>query len=347
MIFEEYEKMADSINKFIGSSELEKTSWIVLEKIHGANFSFHTDGEWVQIGRRRDFLMEGENFFNHITASFMNDYPEKMKTIYRMVETSTGKQIKQVSIYGELFGGYYSNVPTNGNQKPIQKEIQYCPDVRWCAFDIGYRTQFEEGLNEYLDPDVAMEIFKSLDIFYLQPLMIGTMSQALNFKLGFDSTIPKLLGLPPLPAGSNKAEGVVVKPIKTLKCPTRRGGEVERVIIKIKLPEFEEERKQTLPKATKPVSKSKKDIVLQRILANATPQRLTNAISKIGFPDKENQKLIINEFKTDIFTDLFANDVEAHQLWESLEEKQREIIENVLNQKTSSLLKQYILNMNK
>ena len=97
--------MSNCINDFVCSKELEKATWIVLEKIHGANLSFHTDGEYVQIGRRRDFLAEGENFFNHLTASFMSNYPEKMKSVYRMVETFIGKRVKQVSIYGEIFGG--------------------------------------------------------------------------------------------------------------------------------------------------------------------------------------------------------------------------------------------------
>lgn len=34
----------------------------------------------------------------------------------------------------------------------------------------------------------------------------------LEFPIEFESTIPKRLGLPPLPSGSNKAEGVVPFP---------------------------------------------------------------------------------------------------------------------------------------
>ena len=44
--------------------------------------------------------------------------------------------------------------------------------------------------------------------------------------------------------GSNKAEGIVVKPIKNITWMTKRQFE-ERVIIKIKLPEFDELRQKS------------------------------------------------------------------------------------------------------
>ena len=56
---------------------------------------------------------------------------------------------------------------------------------------------------EYLDYDVAMEIFAANDIFYLKPLFTGPMNEALNYDLKFDSTIPKIYGLPALPKGKS------------------------------------------------------------------------------------------------------------------------------------------------
>jgi len=55
--------------------------------------------------------------------------------------------------------------------------------------------------SEYLDCDVAMEIFVANDIFHLKPLFTGPMNEALNYELKFDSTIPKIYGLPALPKG--------------------------------------------------------------------------------------------------------------------------------------------------
>ena len=53
----------------------------------------------------------------------------------------------------------------------------------------------------YLDYSDAMAIFESFDIFYAKPLFTGKVSEALNYPIGFDSTIPKVLGLPDLPKG--------------------------------------------------------------------------------------------------------------------------------------------------
>ena len=54
---------------------------------------------------------------------------------------------------------------------------------------------------EYLDYDVALEIFKTYEIFHLKPLFVGRMNEALDYNLKFDSTLPKILGFPELPKG--------------------------------------------------------------------------------------------------------------------------------------------------
>ena len=46
-----------------------------------------------------------------------------------------------------------------------------------------------------------MEIFDTNGIFHLKPLFIGSMKEALEYNIKFDSTIPKIYGLPTLPEG--------------------------------------------------------------------------------------------------------------------------------------------------
>ena len=106
MEFTEYEKMNNSMSKFQMNIEPKKTKWVVTEKIHGANFSFHTDGETVEVARRRGLLKKDENFFNYLDAEFMKTYPNIMKEVFPAVcDVMQRKDIIQVSIYGELFGG--------------------------------------------------------------------------------------------------------------------------------------------------------------------------------------------------------------------------------------------------
>ena len=107
MEFVEYEKMALSLDPFKDAfKSLDKEEWVVLEKVHGANFSCHTNGEECKFARRRDFLKENEGFYNYKKADFMKAFGEKAKHIFKRVqELLVGKEVAQVIIYGEVFGG--------------------------------------------------------------------------------------------------------------------------------------------------------------------------------------------------------------------------------------------------
>ena len=107
MEFVEYEKMALSLDPFKDAfKRLEKEEWIVLEKVHGANFSCHTDGKGCKFARRRDFLKENEGFYSYKGADFMKGFCDKALHIYKRVqELNCDKEIAQVVIYGEIFGG--------------------------------------------------------------------------------------------------------------------------------------------------------------------------------------------------------------------------------------------------
>ena len=106
MEFTEYEKINNSMSKFEDRPEYKKIKCVVTEKIHGANFSFHTDGVIVKIARRRAILADDESFFNYQRAEFMKTYPEKMKEVFSAIcKLYPVKNICQVSVFGELFGG--------------------------------------------------------------------------------------------------------------------------------------------------------------------------------------------------------------------------------------------------
>ena len=183
---------------------------MVLEKVHGANFSFHiTQHGDVKVARRRAVLKENENFFSHLDAQFMKTYPKLMKDLHADILTRfPDLKICQVSVWGELFGGVYV---VNGedlntkNMKQVQTEIQYCPHIDWIGYDISYRVEGSEDTHEYLDYDVAMDLFERHNISYSKPLFKGPMNQALNWDLDFQSTLPNILGMPALPANTNHA----------------------------------------------------------------------------------------------------------------------------------------------
>ena len=108
MEFSKYEKIQNSFSRLKVTKEMEKAEWTVTEKIHGANFSFHINRDQVKAARRRDFLCENENFFNHLDAEFMKTYPEKMRQVFDdVVKRYPDKQIKHVTVWGEIFGGKF------------------------------------------------------------------------------------------------------------------------------------------------------------------------------------------------------------------------------------------------
>uniref|UniRef100_A0A7M5USC7 RNA ligase domain-containing protein n=1 Tax=Clytia hemisphaerica TaxID=252671 RepID=A0A7M5USC7_9CNID len=242
MKFIEYEKMQNSFSRLIVTKEMEKAEWTVTEKIHGANFSFHINKDEVKVARRRDFLNENENFFNHLDAEFMRTYPEKMRQVFEdVVKRYTDKQIKHITVWGEIFGGLYEvdGETLKGAKKcsPVQLEVLYTPNIEWVAYDISYKTTDSKTTEqEYLDYEVALEIFKTNEIFHLKPLFVGRINEVFDYNLRFDSTLPKILGYPELPKGSNIVEGVVAKQMKNLKF--KKGG--GRAIVKLKNPEFAE-----------------------------------------------------------------------------------------------------------
>lgn len=319
--FIEFEKMSTSLSQLTIPKKLEKSEWVVLEKVHGANFSFHVTkkGENVQAARRRAVLSENENFFSHLDADFMKTSPDKMKRIYGEVEKLFPEANgSQVSVWVELFGGVYvvDGVDTNsGNFKHVQTEIQYCPHIEWIAYDISYRTVGNHDAHEYLDYDVAMKIFADHDVFYCKPLYSGAMNVALNWDLNFQSTIPKILGQVELPAGTNIAEGIVVKPLKNVKCKDGYDEEA-RVIVKLKSQQFQEIKDTVPPPKSSGKGNNKKQQapkLMSKILAYATEQRLTNAVSKHGFPDgKKIEEQVIEEFVNDVFVDI-KEDVELNE----------------------------------
>ena len=46
-----------------------------------------------------------------------------------------------------------------------------------------------------------MKLFEETGLFYAKPIFKGSMNDAVNFPVGFESHIPAQLGLPPLPEG--------------------------------------------------------------------------------------------------------------------------------------------------
>lgn len=343
-----YEKIAESPDQWhLDEAQfrvLEKTRWVVTEKIHGAHFCVVTDGSALTAASRKHLLAPGESFFE-----YQRVLKRLQAQIYQLfaLARSLYPQLTWLSIYGELFGGGYPHpevVPVAGLQ-PIQTGVYYAPDIEFCAFDLAIAG--EQLPATYLDYDQAVALCQSAGLLYAVPLLIASYQEALSYPIEFPSTIPASLGLPPLPQ-DNKAEGVVIKPLKALTIPTRKGP--IRPIFKRKIAAFAEDRRFHLAqKWSRPVSAfqpSHLDLLTWEALNHLTENRLRSAISKLGYrgthePSRSHQ--LFHLLIADVLEQLemsqpdllvMLSPAEKRELRAALEQEARPLLKRFFQQET-------------
>jgi Rnl2 family RNA ligase len=111
---------------------LDKQTWVASEKIHGANLCICTDGTEIAVAKRRAVLDAGDPFFGYRRA--IAPLIPAVRALFRRLGGATW-----ALVYGELFGGHYPHprVAALDGIVPVQTAIHYCPDVRFCAFDLA------------------------------------------------------------------------------------------------------------------------------------------------------------------------------------------------------------------
>lgn len=283
--FPPYEKIAESLLAWLGDDEAafrasRRVEWIVTEKIHGANFCLATDGAQVRCAKRKGWLSEGEDFFGH--TGLLARLRDPVRDLFHRVK-AIDSSTDVVFLYAELFGGGYPHPavrPVPGVQ-PVQTGCWYAPGIELCALDVGVARTGEEGRG-YLEQDAAARVCDEAQIPFARPLFRGSYEDAFAFPIGFETTIPALLGLPSL-GPTNKAEGVVLKPARAITVP-RRSSRI-RPVIKRKIPEMaEDERYHGAEKwRARPAAPGPAPLwLLQEASALVNENRLASAISKTG-----------------------------------------------------------------
>ncbi|APR85839.1 RNA ligase, phage-associated [Minicystis rosea] len=284
-----YEKIAETLEGWLGDDEaayraLRNVPWIATEKIHGANFCLVSDGVEVRAARRKAYLAPDEDFFGH-RALLRRIAPQVIRAAAGVIERDA--RVAFVFVYGELFGGRYPHpkVRAEPEVQAVQTGCWYSPKIEFCAFDLGV---MHRGKNEraYVDHDEAARVFAGAGIFHAKPFARGSYEELIQVPLGFESTIPAALGLPPLPAG-NKAEGLVLKPARSVSVPRTEGS--IRPVIKRKIPEFAEDARYhgatkwvASPAPAPGASAGALSWLRDETSALLTGTRLAAAVSKVG-----------------------------------------------------------------
>jgi Rnl2 family RNA ligase len=343
--FTSYEKIAESSNRWqldeAGERSLEKTPWVVTEKIHGANFCFVTDGEVIRCANRKQLLEPGDNFFNY--QKLLERLNSHIQQAFKIAH-SKYSYINRLFIYGELFGGKYPHpdIAPDISVQAVQTGIYYSPTVEFCAFDMALEGKNDVSSRTYLDWDKAIEILREAGIFYAEPLFIGKYNEAIAFSIGFTSTIPQRLNLPPLEE-ANKAEGIVVKPLKPIYIDTPKGK--IRPILKVKIPDFSEDKRYSLAEkwteAQAPTQQDGLEILKWEAFNLITENRLKNAISKVGYGElgeKSKSSQIYKLMVEDVIEEITEN---QNQLMLDTSEGDKKRLLDFVSAEVRKILKKY------
>eukprot|EP00427_Karlodinium_veneficum_P067305 CAMPEP_0169319572 /NCGR_PEP_ID=MMETSP1017-20121227/7901_1 /TAXON_ID=342587 /ORGANISM="Karlodinium micrum, Strain CCMP2283" /LENGTH=371 /DNA_ID=CAMNT_0009413943 /DNA_START=8 /DNA_END=1123 /DNA_ORIENTATION=- len=223
-------KELQSVQAAVSSRLGPDCEWIASEKVHGANFSFVTDGTSIDYASRTSRLGNDAEFFQARTQ--MPRYHQFVIDAFRIAKESY-PDLSSLVIFGEYFGGYYPGLPAASGLRKIQSGVAYSPGHHFYAFDVCLN-----GV-EYMDFDNARTLLLTAGFpLVAAPLWRGSLNDLLAIDVeSVVTTIPDLLGHPPLDR-FHIAEGIVIRPVKEVSFG------IHRAILKKKSKSFWENTNQ-------------------------------------------------------------------------------------------------------
>lgn len=308
-------------------------TYVVQEKVHGANLSFITDGKNILTAKRTELILDSEEFFN--SKLVLANYKDKILNLHKAI--SADLDTKTVTIFGEIFGGGYPhpNIPKDDTAKLVQRGIYYCPQNDFYAFDILIDN------DKYLDVETANTYFDKLGFVYAKTLLKDNLKNCLAYSNTFKTTIPTEYKLPEL--DGNICEGVVVRP--TQATFFRNGS---RVIIKNKNEKWSENNnyidKAILSKLLHEGEELSEgaSFLCEEVYKLITQNRLDNLISKIGEVNpKKDYGRVLGLYNKDTLTDFLKN---FQDKYDALEKHESKAINKFVNKHAGQLISEYFDN---
>jgi Rnl2 family RNA ligase len=312
----------------------KRTQWVVTEKVHGANFCFLCDNTGqVRCGKRKELLSSTEDFFGY--RKLLNTITPKVLVMYDYIK-NVYANLTHLYVFGELFGGKYphTDVESVPNTFPVQTGIWYCPDINFYTFDMAI---IENDKQIYLDFELVLKACHEADLMCAAPLFVGKYEQALDYELGFDSVLPAKFGLPAI--ANNKAEGIVIKPMKEILVKTNKGQ--VRAIVKKKIEEFSEAKYNLAEKKPNSSEIPQIDLIRFEVDALITENRLNNALSKTGNVDTANRQQmleLLDMYIGDVIESLLAYNEEG---WKNLTESEKRTLQDEISTSSKYVIYKY------
>jgi Rnl2 family RNA ligase len=281
--------------------------WCVTEKVHGSNYGIFANSDEFRGAKRTDFLQITDSFFNHqqILKKYGKRIQEQVypKVIKWASEFDADYVVKNIVVYGELFGGTYPHpdIKHIPEQQTVQRGVYYSPLNEFYAFDIRVavvKSGDEETKHVWVPYNTAYAILTEAELLVAKPLLIGTYTECLAYNNQFITTLPGIFGLPEIE--NNWCEGVVIKPWDSAK-HLRNG---ERIIIKNKNNHYKEKvqkggKLNALPKL--PTELSEAEVAARELIAEfVCDNRLHNVLSKIGEVNQEDFSKVMKAMVEDV-----------------------------------------------
>jgi len=331
--FKKYSSIENTYNKDfmerIKSEGYDSLTYVVQEKVHGANCCFVTDGKDVHFAKRTGLMEAGEKFYNY--DELLVRYTERVIRLYAEIKENY-PDTKSVLVYGEMFGGKYPHPDVKNDSKVmcIQKGVFYSPVHEFYGFDI-YVRGLEHG--RYLPVNESNTLFEKSEFLYAKTLFEGTIDACLSYPNAFQSQIAEWLGLPPIE--DNICEGIVIRPVEPVFF-----GNGSRLLLKNKNSKFAEKKsvKKRQPALfIEPTYSQELNNMLTITEEYVTENRLNNTISKIGevaFPKDAGR--LIGLLSKDVQDDFLK---EHSGIYASLEKSEQKILNKHINKLAADLIK--------
>ena len=332
MEFKKYPSIENSYRKKFLDKIVEeghsKETFVVQEKVHGANFSVWMTENDFKVAKRSGFIEEGEKFFNY--QEVVDTYMKRLRGLFEHLQIT--QIAEEVVVYGELYGGNYphKDVPKT-NQSSVQGGVFYSPKQDFIAFDIKMNGR-------YLDVGSVNRLCATFAIPHAETLKIGTIEECLEYPNEFQTTIPLLEGLPDIEG--NMCEGVVIRPVRPLYIFSG-----ERLILKNKNEKFTEkhgfdESKRKVKEIT-PLSEGAQQAI-EKITQYINDNRLKNVVSKIGEVSQKDFGKVMGLFTQDIIEDFLKDEQE---FFDTLEKSDRKLVTKQVGQEAAKMVRASFMNI--
>lgn len=280
-----YPKISESPGEWqldlAGQRRVDRQTWVVSEKLHGANFRLSTDGVELRCAKRKAWLAPGDAFFGY--ARVRDLLSPRVQAAFAALRAERPR-LRRLDVCGELFGGAYPHpdVPSGPVEEAVQSGVYYAPELSFAAFDL--RVWEGDQPPRFLGWGELCALCDAHQLPRAPELARGSLTEALAHPLESLATVwPARVGLPPLP--DNLAEGVVARPLEELVLPTPRGP--RRALFKRKPARFSEDpryhqaRKAPARGGADPASYAL-ELLTWRVEELLNDNRLAAARSKVG-----------------------------------------------------------------